>query len=612
LVVGTSGLSGGGGAGADAALLPDAQSDAPAVGDAATEAAVDGSSGDAGSVTARLIAPLSGSITSTRTPLLRWQATSGTGSIKLTVCKARACDAANVVLTRELATSVTELLLLDNANQPFPAGTYYWNLRSKDGDVEGAPTPTWTFVSRPLHVPQAASPVHRVTLGNNGDLNGDGNTELFAGTFYGDNDAGPVLDIGGGMVATMGVPIGSAPAPLTWFTGAANESGDINDDQYAVIGDVDGDGYLDFARSRHCELNQGEPTQCNPTVTLFRGGPNFSVQSLSTPTVTLQNPGAPDNLFGRTITAAGDMNGDGYADFAVSAMTQGIGVVSERSGAVFVYFGGPDITKLALPTVIVPPVSGQATGFGTSLAAVGDVDADGFDDLVALYRTPAPSNAPRNFEARLILGAGAKGADLGPKIDAYQFKPAEAFAEPNALVSPQPGDFDGDGFPDIALGVPNNTDHHIIVVKGKRNLPFDAFLRVNGAHPCGTSPSGAFGTRFTFAGARPDTGKDLLLIGRSAYACSGTSQDALVAIHAGPVTPSVSLSTFVSAPSAGQYGLRVGGRIQREGETQSCFVVASICDLFLYCPQGATYTRQGLTIPGCVPDQSRSNISRAQ
>jgi hypothetical protein len=489
-------------------------------------------------------------------------------------------------------------------------------LRSKDGDVEGAPTPTWTFVSRPLHVPQAASPVHRVTLGNNGDLNGDGNTELFAGTFYGDKpdagDAGPVLDIGGGMVATMGVPIGSAPAPLTWFTGAANESGDINDDQYAVIGDVDGDGYLDFARSRHCELNQGEPTQCNPTVTLFRGGPNFSVQSLSTPTVTLQNPGAPDNLFGRTITAAGDMNGDGYADFAVSAMTQGIGVVSERSGAVFVYFGGPDITKLALPTVIVPPVSGQATGFGTSLAAVGDVDTDGFDDLVALYRTPAPSNAPRFFEARLILGANTKGADLGPKLDPYLFKPAVAFAEPNALVSPQPGDFDGDGFPDIALGVPNNTEQHIIVVKGKRSLPLDSFLRVNGFHPCGTSPSGAFGTRFTFAGARPDTGKDYLIIGRSAYACAGTTQDALVAIHAGPITPSGTLSAFVSAPSAGQFGLRVGGRIQREGETQSCFVVASVCDLFLYCPQGATYTRQGLTIPGCVPDQSRSNINRAQ
>jgi hypothetical protein len=40
--------------------------------------------------------------------------------------------------------------------------------------------------------------------------------------------------------------------------------------------------------------------------------------------------------------------------------------------------------------------------------------------------------------------------------------------------------------------------------------------------------------------------------------------------------------------------------------------VASVCDLFLYCPQGATYTRQSLTIPGCVPDQSRSNINRAQ
>jgi hypothetical protein len=584
----------------------------------------DGPAVDAGPVGARLIGPLSGSITSTRTPLLRWEPIVTTGSFKLTVCKTRACEATNVVLSREFLSSVREFLLLDNANQPLPAGTYYWNLRSKAGAVEGAPTPTWTFASRPLHIAQAASPVHRVTLGNSGDLNGDGNTEIFAGTFYGDSrtpDGGgaPVLDFGGGMFATMGTPVGTAPAPLSWFTGAPTESFDVNDDQYAVIGDIDGDGYLDFARSRHCETGSGTPTECNPTVTLFRGGPSFGVQSLTTPLVTLQNPGAPDNLFGRTITAAGDMNGDGYADFAVSAMSEGLAAVpiAARGGAVYVYFGGPDVTKLAQPTSLFPPPGGQATGLGTSLAAVGDVDTDGFDDLVVLYRTRGPilgdgGIAPNSFEARLIMGSG-KGADLGPSLqDAYVFSPGEPFAEPNALVSPQPGDFDGDGFPDIALGVPKNNDNHIIVVKGKRNLPPTDAMRVNGAHACGTSPSGAFGTRFTFGGTRADTGKDYLVVGRSAYACIGTGPDALVAFHAGQNTPAVSLSTLVSAPAAGQYGLRVGGRIQRAGDPLSCITIASICDLWLYCPQGATYTRQQIDLPGCVPDQSRSNISRAQ
>ena len=104
------------------------------------------------------------------------------------------------------------------------------------------------------------------------------------------------------MFAAMGTAAATAPAALSWFTGAPTESSDVNDDQYAVIGDIDGDGYLDFARSRHCEISggSGTPTDCTPTVTLFRGGSNFSPQSLTTPLVTLQNPSVPDNLFGRT------------------------------------------------------------------------------------------------------------------------------------------------------------------------------------------------------------------------------------------------------------------------------------------------------------------------
>lgn len=587
--------------------------------DQIVDGGTDGPPVDAGPPGARLIGPLSGSITSTRTPLLRWAPIVTTGSLKLTVCKTRACETANIVLSREFASAVQEFLLLDDANQPLPAGTYYWNLRSKDGTTEGTPTPTWTFTSRPLHIPAAGNFAHRITLGTSWDLNGDGNTEVFAGTFYGDSrlsptgDGGPLTDPGGGMFAALGTPAGTAPAALSWFTGAPTESIDVNDDQYAVIGDIDGDGYLDFARSRHCEAGgSGAATQCAPTLTLFRGGPAFSAVSLATPLVTLQNPGTPDNLFGRTITAAGDMNGDGYADFAVSAMTDGTGAIPARGGAVFVYFGGPDVTKLAQPTRLFPP-GGQATGLGTSLAAVGDVDTDGYDDLVVLHRsdtgTPSLSDT---FEARLIVGSASKGADLTTKLAGYSFKPAIDFAEPNALVSPQPGDFDGDGLPDIALGVPTNGSQHIIVLKGRRALPLTDFFRVNGSHPCGTSPSGAFGARFTFGGTRADTGKDYLLIGRSGYDCTQATPDAFIALQAGPLVNAVSLSTFVSAPAAPVYGLRVGGRIQRSGDPLSCITVASICDLWLYCPQAATYTRQQIPLPGCVPDQSRSNINRAQ
>ncbi|HET9235071.1 MAG TPA: integrin alpha, partial [Candidatus Eisenbacteria bacterium] len=82
--------------------------------------------------------------------------------------------------------------------------------------------------------------------------------------------------------------------------------------------------------------------------------------------------------FGRAVAAAGDVNGDGLADFLVGAPGgRGAGGVV---GTVSLFLGAAD-------SVFEPPAlvfEGETAGdeFGYAVAGAGDVDNDGYDDFV--------------------------------------------------------------------------------------------------------------------------------------------------------------------------------------------------------------------------------------
>ena len=94
---------------------------------------------------------------------------------------------------------------------------------------------------------------------------------------------------------------------------------------------------------------------------------------------------------GFALVGAGDVNGDGFSDVAVSAYLFDAGKTDE--GRVFVFAGSPEgLSKT--PSWIMD--GNQADGhFGRALACAGDVNGDGFDDLIVGARVMFAANATK-------------------------------------------------------------------------------------------------------------------------------------------------------------------------------------------------------------------------
>lgn len=134
-----------------------------------------------------------------------------------------------------------------------------------------------------------------------------------------------------------------------------------------LTADFDGDGLDDVALAvPESDLGRSQ----GGAVFIFKGTASGLPDA---PTWTLL--GASDTAALGTVMAAGDLNGDGRADLALSA--PGDDITLNNSGAVYLYTFGLDG-----PALLQPPLTGLgAANFGTALA-IDDLDGDGDGDLI--------------------------------------------------------------------------------------------------------------------------------------------------------------------------------------------------------------------------------------
>jgi hypothetical protein len=198
-----------------------------------------------------------------------------------------------------------------------------------------------------------------------GDLNGDGFDDLIAGAPWYSLAEGS----GGAAFVYFGSAAGPGPA-ADWAAGGVGTT-DLFGLAVAAAGDANGDGFDDLAVGAPQHSVNGEKV----------GGVFVYYGSEAGPEMTAgwtASGSQAGGRFGQAVAPAGDVNGSGYADLLVGASQ--MSDQYEREGAAYLYHGGPGGLSASANWV---RYGGQAwSGWGTAVSGAGDLDGDGFADIV--------------------------------------------------------------------------------------------------------------------------------------------------------------------------------------------------------------------------------------
>ncbi len=145
--------------------------------------------------------------------------------------------------------------------------------------------------------------------------------------------------------------------------------------------------------------------------------------------------------FGASVSAAGDVNGDGYSDVIVGAPNYDFGAYDE--GAAFIYYGSPSGLASVASVFLESPRGGAE--FGTSVATAGDINHDGYADVIV--GAPFYTNGQGFEGAAYVYYGSASGPSLSPNWSAESNQSDARFGTTVASA----GDVNGDGYFDIVI-----------------------------------------------------------------------------------------------------------------------------------------------------------------
>ncbi|MGB2696688.1 MAG: VCBS repeat-containing protein [Candidatus Zixiibacteriota bacterium] len=194
----------------------------------------------------------------------------------------------------------------------------------------------------------------------------------------------------------------------------------------ASAGDVNGDGFKDIIT--------GNPAG-KGYVKIYLGGVEFD----TIPDLKIIGDGG---AYGATVACAGDLNGDGYDDIIVGARSAYGKHYGTGAGKAYIYFGGNPVDSTA---DLVMQDSRVFFRYGSTVCSAGDVNNNGYDDVMVA--------APEGMTARgrVYLYFGAEEMD---SIYDVQIKGQLGTGEHLGRAIANVGDINSDGYDDIMISSP--------------------------------------------------------------------------------------------------------------------------------------------------------------
>ena len=307
------------------------------------------------------------------------------------------------------------------------------------------------------------------SVSNAGDVNGDGFGDLIVGASNADPNgnmtAGSsyvVFGRSGGLASVISL---STLDGTTGFRLDGVAAGDYSGLSVSHAGDVNGDGFDDLMVGARSADPNGNSSAGSTYIVFGRAGGFAPVLSLSTldGTIGFRLDGvAAGDAAGGSVSTAGDVNGDGIDDLIIGA-EGGDPDGNAQSGFSYLLFGRTGgfasvISLASLDGTTGFRLDGVAAGdlSGISVSVAGDVNGDGFDDLLVGARGADPDGNSAAGSSYVLFGRSGSFTSV---INLSTLDGTNGFALTGIDLADQSGvsvsgagDVDGDGFDDLMIG----------------------------------------------------------------------------------------------------------------------------------------------------------------
>ncbi len=421
-----------------------------------------------------------------------------------------------------------------------------------------------------------------VSVSGAGDVNGDGYSDVIVGAPGYNNDNGMIFVYNGG---PLGLPLSpdwtAEPIPLVQYVGGSvSTAGDLNGDGYSDLivgarnnafvyhgspsgpstasdwakegeqanayfgcsvstaGDVNGDGYSDVVIGAYGYDNgqngEGRAYVYHGSSLLPSGSPNWTVES-----------NQADASLGVSVSSAGDVNGDGYSDVIVGASGYDDGQMDE--GAAFVYNGSPSGLS-GSPSWTAAETDQAFAWFGGSVSTAGDVNGDGYSDVIVGAR--GYDNAGANRGVAFVYQGSPGGLSSSSDWTAQSDQAGSEFGISVAGA----GDVNGDGYSDVIVGAhlydKGESDEGAVFVYNGSSSGLDSLTNWTAES---NQADSRFGASVAGAGDVNGDGYSDVIVGAYYYSNGQTNEGRAFVYHGGSSGLSGSPNWTAESNQAGAY-----------------------------------------------------------